>query len=103
MTTGIDLKNPVEVLKAGYNALNEALGYDGTLAFMEQVFSGSGDYTKEKYERTEPSFEEVTAELRRIDAEMRASGLYDKQKKGNEYTIRLEPQVQVAETGAKYE
>jgi len=35
------------------------------------------DYTKEKYEIPEPSFEELTAELWRVDAEMRAAGEYD--------------------------
>jgi hypothetical protein len=43
---------------------------------MEQAFSGRGDLTKEKYERPEQSFEEVTAELWKIDAEMRAAGEY---------------------------
>jgi len=44
---------------------------------MRQSFGGKGDYTKEKYDRQEPSFEELTAELRTIDAEMRAAGEYD--------------------------
>jgi len=33
--------------------------------------------SSEKYDRPEPSFEELTAELRMIDAEMRAAGEYD--------------------------
>jgi len=37
---------------------------------------GDGDATKEKYERPERSFEEVTAELREVDAEMRTAGEY---------------------------
>jgi len=43
---------------------------------MEQIFSWRGDLTKEKYERPEQSLEEVTAELWKIDAEMRAAGEY---------------------------
>jgi len=37
---------------------------------------GDGNATKEKYERPEQSFDEVTAELWRVDAEMRAAGEY---------------------------
>jgi len=77
MAAIINVKNPIEVRKAGMKALNKALGYEGARAFMAQSFGGSGDYTKEKYERPEPSFEELTAELWRVDAEMRAAGEYD--------------------------
>jgi len=77
MVATINVKNPGEVRKAGMRALNAALGYDGAQAFMRQSFGGKGDYTKEKYDRPEPSFEELTAELRMIDAEMRAAGEYD--------------------------
>jgi len=37
---------------------------------------GDGDATKEKYERHEQNFEEVTAELRKINAEMMEAGKY---------------------------
>jgi len=77
MVTTVNVKNPGEVRKAGMRALNAALGYDGAQAFMRQSFGGKGDYTKEKYDRPEPSFEELTVELRIIDAEMRAAGEYN--------------------------
>ena len=77
MAAAINVKNPGEVRKAGMRALNSALGYDGAQAFMRQSFGGKSDYTKEKYDHPEPSFEELTAELRKIDAEMRAAGEYD--------------------------
>jgi hypothetical protein len=78
MATVVNLKNPVDVRMAGMRALTAALGYDGAQAFLSQSFGGKGDYTKDKYELPEPSFEELTAELRKVDAEMRASGRYDK-------------------------
>jgi len=77
MVATVNVKNPGDVRKAGMRALNFALGYDGAQAFMRQAFGGKGDYTKEKYDRPEPSFEELTAELRIIDAKMRAAGEYD--------------------------
>jgi hypothetical protein len=45
---------------------------------MGQTLYRSGDYTAEKYDQPEPSFEELTAELRLVDAEMRAAGRYKK-------------------------
>jgi ribosomal protein S12 methylthiotransferase accessory factor YcaO len=62
-----------DVRMAELRALNEA-----TQAFMTQPSGSTRDYTKEKYERPEPSFEELTAELRRVDAKMRAAGRYNK-------------------------
>jgi len=77
MAGNVSVKNPIEIRKAGLRALNKALGYEGTQIFMTQSFGGTGDYTKEKYELEEPSFEELTAELWRVDAEMRVAGEYD--------------------------
>jgi len=76
MAATINLKNPIEVRIAGMRALNAALGYEGTRAFMRQSFGGKGDYTKEKYDRPEPNYEEAMAELREIDTEMRVAGRY---------------------------
>jgi len=73
MAAVVDVRNLIEVRKAGLRALNIALGYDGARAFMAQSFGGRGDYTKEKYDRPEPSYEEVIAELERIETEMGAS------------------------------
>jgi hypothetical protein len=77
MVATVNVKNPGDVRKAGMRALNAALGYDGAQAFMRQSFGGKGNYTKEKYDRPEPTFEELTAQLRKVNAEMRAAGEYD--------------------------
>jgi hypothetical protein len=77
MAAIVDVENPIEVRKAGLRALNTALGYDVTRAFMAQSFGGEGDFTKERHEQPEPGFEELTAQLRQIDAEMRAAGRYN--------------------------
>ena len=74
MAVVIDVTNPIELRQACFKAINDAYGYDVTRAFMDQCYGGSGDYTKEKYEYPEPSFEEYTAELLKIDAELRARG-----------------------------
>jgi len=76
MATVTNVKGNIDVRTAGLRALNMALGTEGARAFMEQFFNWHGDLTKEKYERPEQSFEEVTAELWKIDAEMRAAGEY---------------------------
>jgi len=69
----IDVNDPAELRKAGLRALNEALGYNGAVAFIGQYLGGTGDYTKEKYEQPEPSFEELAEELFRAEAEMQAA------------------------------
>ena len=76
MAAIIDVENPIEVRKAALRVLNEHLGPDATRAFMGQTLYRSGDYTAEKYDLPEPSFEELTAELRLVDAEMRVAGRY---------------------------
>jgi hypothetical protein len=76
MAINTSVKGNIDLRIVGLRALNMALGVEGARAFMEQAFSGRGDLTKEKYERPEQSFEEVTAELWKIDAEMRAAGEY---------------------------
>ena len=47
----INLNSPIEVRRAGISALNEALGPAGMTIFLQQFESGTGDYTKEKYEK----------------------------------------------------
>jgi len=76
MATATNVKGSFDVRTVGLRALNMALGTEGARVFMEQFFSWRGDLTKEKYERPEQSLEEVTAELWKIDAEMRAAGEY---------------------------
>ena len=61
----VNIENPAEVRIAGMLALKKALGPVGTVRFLQQFNQGNGDYTKEKYEQTEPSFEELDAELKK--------------------------------------
>jgi len=68
----IDVKNPLEVRRAGLQALTEALGAEVAQAFMRQSIYRTGDMTAEKYEEPEESMEEIAEELRRIDVERRA-------------------------------
>jgi len=66
MSVAIGVKNPVELRMVGLRALNDALGYDGTQAFMNLSFGGSGDFTKDRHEWPEPSHEEAIAEIMRL-------------------------------------
>ena len=77
MAIVVDVKSPTEVRRAALRVLNKNLGYEATQAFMAQSFRKTSNYTEEKYERSERSFEEYTAELERVDAEMRSIGEYD--------------------------
>lgn len=58
----ITMKDPIELRKAGLKALNAALGYDDTQAFLRQ-YSGTGNFTKDRHELHKRSFEEVTADI----------------------------------------
>lgn len=45
-----------EIRKTGYQALIDALGVVGMLRFL-QLDAGSGDYTQERYQTSEPTLE----------------------------------------------
>lgn len=47
-----------EIRKNGYKALIDSLGVVGMLRFMQQLDVGSGDYTQERYQSDDPTFEE---------------------------------------------
>ncbi len=47
-----------EIRQQGYKALIDSLGVVGMLCFLQELDAGSGDYTKEKYQLEEPTFEE---------------------------------------------
>lgn len=66
MTVNVTITDPLEIRHIGLKALNKALGAEGTKVFFDQYFKGRGDYTKEKYELPEPSFEELTNELKKF-------------------------------------
>jgi len=76
MAAVLDIKNPIEVRKAGLRALNRALGYEGTQAFMSQHFDGIGNWTQERHELSKSGFEKLTVELESVDTEMRHAGRY---------------------------
>lgn len=62
----INLNSPADVRAAGTKILIEALGPIGYTRFIQQFENGYGDYTKEKYEQPDLSFEELDAELKKF-------------------------------------
>ncbi len=62
----INLNSPADVRAAGTKILIEALGPVGYTRFIQQFENGYGDYTKEKYEQPDLSFEELDAELKKF-------------------------------------
>ena len=62
----IDVNNPREVYLTGVAVLSEALGPVGYARFMQQVGACHGDYTKEKYEMPDMSWDELVDELQKI-------------------------------------
>jgi len=62
----INLNSPADVRAAGTKILIEALGPVGYTRFIQQFENGYGDYTKEKYEQPNLSFEELDTELKKI-------------------------------------
>ncbi len=57
-----------EIRKEGIEALSRALGPVGMVRFLQSFDTGSGDYTKERYEWLDESVEEILNEMKkRID------------------------------------
>lgn len=46
-----------EIRKTGYKALIDALGVVGTLRFLQQLDAGTGDYTQERQQASQPTLE----------------------------------------------
>lgn len=65
----IDVNNPREVYLTGVKVLSEALGPVGFASFMRQCGMTGGDYTKEKYEKPEMTWEEIKEGLQKIKAQ----------------------------------
>jgi hypothetical protein len=65
MTAAINLNNLTEVRKIGLQALKEALGPAGMVRFIQQYENGSGDYTKEKYQKPDFTIEEIDIMLKK--------------------------------------
>jgi len=72
MATLLNIRNPIDVHKAGMRALNRELGDEGAQAFMKQHFEGIGDWTQERHEQLQENFDEFRADLGRVDAQVRA-------------------------------
>lgn len=47
-----------EIRKNGYKALIDSLGIVGMVRFLQQLEIGSGDYTLERHQASEPTLEE---------------------------------------------
>ena len=62
----VNLNSPVDVRAAGTKVLVEALDPVGFARFIQQFETGYGDYTKEKYEQPDLSFEELDKELQKF-------------------------------------
>ncbi|MDR0305757.1 MAG: hypothetical protein LBI42_02850 [Chitinispirillales bacterium] len=80
MGANVDVRNPIEVRKAALRVLKKHLGPEITKAFMGQTLYRHGDYTKEKYEMPEPSFDELTAELWEEEAKLEKEEAGDEEK-----------------------
>ena len=61
--SAINLNSPIEVRRAGISALNEALGPVGMTIFLQQFENGTGDYTKEKYEKPDIPLDELVSQM----------------------------------------
>ena len=61
----VNVNNPAELRAAGMQVLTEALGPVGFARFIQQMESGYGDYTKEKYDQSDYSIDEIERELQK--------------------------------------
>ena len=64
MAVTINVNNLMEVRKIGLQALKEALGPVGVVRFIQLYENGYGDYTKEKYQQSNMTVEEIDAILK---------------------------------------
>jgi len=59
MNANLNTNNLLEIRKTGLQALKEALGPVGMVRFIQQYENGYGDYTKEKYQQSDMSVDEI--------------------------------------------
>lgn len=59
----INVNDPREVYLTGLKVLSDALGPVGFASFMQQCGLTGGDYTAEKYQQAEPTWDEIKAGL----------------------------------------
>ena len=68
-TAVLDLRNPIEIRKAGLEALNKELGVVGTAYFLRQFNKGNGDYTAKRDQILDGiTLDEAIESIRKIDA-----------------------------------
>ena len=65
MIATLNVNNQTEVRKMGLQALQESLGVVGMLRFIQQYENGFGDYTEEKYQKTDFTVEEIDMMLKK--------------------------------------
>ncbi len=66
MIETLDTSDLDAIREAGFKALTDALGFIGAVRFLQQIDGGHGDYTKEKYERPDESFDEIEARMKAL-------------------------------------
>ena len=60
------INSPTDVRIAGTKVLVDTLWPVGYARFIQQFEHDYGDYTKEKYEQQEPTFDELDIELKNL-------------------------------------
>jgi len=65
MIATFNVNNQTEVRKIGMQALQESLGVVGMLRFIQQYENSFGDYTEEKYQKTDFTVEEIDIMLKK--------------------------------------
>jgi len=64
MNATLDTNNLTKVRQTGLQALKKALGPVGMVRFIQQFDTGSGNYTKEKYQQPDLTLEDMDAVLK---------------------------------------
>jgi hypothetical protein len=59
VNVAINLNDYSGIRQAGFDALRNMLGVAGMIRFLQQTEIGTGDYTKEKYNQPDISFDEI--------------------------------------------
>lgn len=61
------MMTPIEMNRLGYQALLDALGFDGMARFLSQFNTGQGNYTEERYQWLDDlTLEEVFSEIEKV-------------------------------------
>ncbi len=61
------MMTPIEMNRLGYQALFDALGFDGMVRFLSQFNTGKGNYTEERFQwLNNLSLEDVFSEIEKV-------------------------------------